>query len=765
MSIKFPAFLFICTCGALLAGNLFVFGTFDLNNNGKSEVLLLGGLSNQLEYIELGDGGSHNLLWSFSPKNGSKVTDAKLTDLNHDGKEELIIVLASNQDRWLGVFEWNGVAFSSNPKLIQNKDIGGNRIRPGNIWGSLNNFAVSMSTPTRSVELFSLSLEEGALQKTNSYTLSSALVNNGYGPVYTGVFSNEKESFVSLMSPEGNVLKTSVFSVTNPNKAVASDLLVLNGARAVLGQYIQPFDENKDGVEELLVPFATGEVYALALKDSVLTFTESRLSQSGLFDMKSSAGEVEINRTILSRVERGLYDSVLKNSRANDSDSLSFLVTDTLLLGDSLNLFILPDSTSDFYGFKWRTTPPSEMRFDPNVYKIRWVPTRENIGLVDASFSLNVRIKEELLSEKDSLGDTHQIHPVLQTIDSSLVLVVSDTIVPPKPFMVVPPRFHRINISTADIDENDRFVFEGETPFSANSINTNGVVSIGVSADLSTIKHNKKSAFNFKSSFVKPSSIVTLSLIHDLGSNILYASIFPSQDTVPQSFDPEGFHSDLYRFPEYFFEGFRSTLSLDSIPNGHLSLLSSNEKISGTVSLSSPLRRQDHSMTISYFGGRPYAIRGDVGVKESGAQKIITEIDFESSFVPFKIDTWLTPANRDTFVFHADSIPDTLKANADFHSFYAPAIKLKEKTTVDNLVGDVAPSNHSVEDKIQIPKNDGLSPAIDNINKTVSDSVVIMPVDSINSDIDTLSITPIGPIPITTDSIKTDMPVVSSDST
>ena len=170
-------------------------------------------------------------------------------------------------------------------------------------------------------------------------------------------------------------------------------------------------------------------------------------------------------------------------------------------------------------------------------------------------------------------------------------------------------------------------------------------------------------------------------------------------------------------------------------------------------------------MTISYFGGRPYAIRGDVGVKESGAQKIITEIDFESSFVPFKIDTWLTPAKRDTFVFHADSIPDTLKANVDFHSFYAPAIKLKEKTTVDSLVGDVAPSNHSVEDKIQLPKDDGLSPAVDNINKTVSDSVVIMPVDSINLDIDTLSITPIGPIPITTDSIKTDMPVVSSDST
>ena len=169
------------------------------------------------------------------------------------------------------------------------------------------------------------------------------------------------------MSPEGNVLKTVVVSVSNPVEILASDLLVMHGARVVLGSDIQPFDEDKDGQEELLVPFATGEVYSLSFSDSGLTFTESKLSQSNLFGMKSAAGETEINNTLLSRVESGLHDSILLNPGPAISDSLLLLVTDTLLLGDTLSLFVLPDSASTFYSFNWRITPPSGMLFNPKT--------------------------------------------------------------------------------------------------------------------------------------------------------------------------------------------------------------------------------------------------------------------------------------------------------------------------------------------------------------------------------------------------------------
>ena len=85
-------------------------------------------------------------------------------------------------------------------------------------------------------------------------------------------------------------------------------------------------------------------------------------------------------------------------------------------------------------------------------------------------------------------------------------------------------------------------------------------------------------------------------------------------------------------------------------------------------------------MTISYFGGQPHAIRGDISVKENGSHKTLTEIDFESSFTPLNISTWLNPVSRDTFVFHADSLPDTLRTKVDYRSFYAPATILEKVT-------------------------------------------------------------------------------------
>ena len=62
---------------------------------------------------------------------------------------------------------------------------------------------------------------------------------------------------------------------------------------------------------------------------------------------------------------------------------------------------------------------------------------------------------------------------------------------------------------------------------------------------------------------------------------------------------------------------------------------------SGVLTIGSPLFAKSHDMTIDYFGGRPYAIRGDVNVKKDGSHKTITEIDFETSFRPLSITTIL----------------------------------------------------------------------------------------------------------------------------
>ena len=161
-------------------------------------------------------------------------------------------------------------------------------------------------------------------------------------------------------------------------------------------------------------------------------------------------------------------------------------------------------------------------------------------------------------------------------------------------------------------------------------------------------------------------------------------------------------------FPEYFFEGFPLNMSLDSIGgSGVVSLYSSQETASGLVSISSPLYNQQHGMTISYFGGKPHAIRGDISVKGNGSHKTLTEIDFESSFSPTNINVWLNPVNRDTLVFHADSIPDTLKTKATFRSFYSPA-KVINKIPTDVIPDSLTIDSSAVEDSLTSQPLDSL---------------------------------------------------------
>ena len=706
---KLPIRLFILCFGFIIAKDLHVFGSFDFNRNGKSEIFKLHGLIAPLELIELNQDGSHLSLWQYTPENDESIVDVKIADLNSDGVQELIVAQKGNKNNnWLSIFEWNGQSFVKNREPLEKEEAPTDLIRPSNLASFANVFSTSISTPSRSSTVFTLEVKEGIPIETNSRINTSPLISNGYGPVYVGMFKMGEDGYAALISPEGNLLKVSIFSLSNINQDISSEILPLNGARVILGPDIQPYDENNDGNQELLIPFATDEVYALALTDSGITFTESKLSQSGLFGMKSAAGEDEINSAILNRIENGLYDPPLGINPSTVDDSLIILVSDTLMLGDSLNMFILPDSIGEFYSFKWSAPPPSGMKLNPKNFKVEWVPKREHIGVVDLSYFLEVRLKEELVSGENEFGDTHQIYPILQNKDSSFVVLVGDTIKPPEPFVLIPPRFHRVEISTKDIQETDRFTFDGETPFSATTVNSNGIVTVGVSANLSWIKQDKSGAFNFISSSAKPDSLVTLSIIHDLSNNIFYASLLPALDSLSQSFDLEGWDLNRYMFPEYFFEGFPLNMSLDSIGgSGVVSLFSSQEMASGLVSISSPLYDQQHGMTISYFGGKPHAIRGDISVKDNGSHKTLTEIDFESSFNPININVWLNPVNRDTLIFHADSIPDTLKTKAAFRSFYSPA-KVINKIPPEVISDSVTIDSSSKEDSLASQTLDSL---------------------------------------------------------
>ena len=670
----------------LVASNLHVIGTFDFNNNGKSEILKINGQIAPLEFIELDASGSHTTLWTYTPEKGS-IVDVQFADINNDQVFELIVIQKNDVEKgWLSVFEWNGFDFSLKGDPFSKANGTTDKVRPSNLTYFEGVFSSAISSPTRSAKIFSLEFVEEKYRVSNSEILSDPIVTNGYGPVYSGIFENETGPIVALISPESNVIKVAVFSLETGSSI--SDVFSLNGARVVLGPDIQRYDENKDGYFDLIIPFATGEVFMLSNLGDSLSFTQSKFSEIGLFALKPNSEEKQINDIIIQRVEQDLHS---RNGLSSPEDEFAFLLpTDSLMLGDTFNVIISPDSVSSFFEFNWTSQPPSGMFFDPKSQRIEWSPEREHIGIVDLSYKLISRTSEEIFSETSPFGNSYFLRPILKESMGTRIIFVGDTLKPPEPFVVLPKRMHTVTISTKDIDNADRFTFEGETPFSSTTMNANDVITVGVSTDLSTIKNDKSSSFVFQSSDDKPDSLVTITIMHDLSSNIIFTTIKPAVDTLTQSFDAEGQDPNMYQLPEYFFEGFPDELSLEITSDSSVSLLNSIENRSGVLSVGSPLFAKSHDIIFDYFGGRPYAIRGNVNVKKDGSHKTITEIDFESSFKPLSIRSILKSVNRDTLVFHADSVPDTLKAKTTYRSFYAPVTIIEKAQPKEPVLDEEA---------------------------------------------------------------------------
>ena len=121
-------------------------------------------------------------------------------------------------------------------------------------------------------------------------------------------------------------------------------------------------------------------------------------------------------------------------------------------------------------------------------------------------------------------------------------------------------------------------------------------------------------------------------------------------------------------------------------------------------------------------------------------------------FEVLNVSTKLLPANRDTFVFAHDEIPDTLKASINYNSFYSPVTILKGRIQNDSI--EVFPKNNNST------KYDSLSLPIMIEKETIteSDTTILLPND-------TLIVKPETGIPTVLDSIKPEPNEALIDST
>ena len=605
---------------SLSARSIKLAGTYDLNGNDRSELLLLKG--GGLQYVEIEDNGDHREIWYYHPDGdrSAAVVDAVLANINDDPNPELIAIISAPSIKtdkkvpWLVVFKWTGSRFTSEP--LKRFYFPGERdlLRPSNINISeiddKTTFSISFGSPSRKAVIFNLSEQLGSLVIEAPMVLQPDILKNGYGRLFTASFNTKDGQMIAVFSPEGDIMKTAIFSSTD-GKEIASDLLVLDGMQNLYAPDIWVYDISYNDDQGVLLPFENDQVLMLSFTDGELSLSPSDYSGQGLFAVADATSAQEINKVVLARVEAGLYkklDEELSSETKIDQATIDSLISnitniDSAFVGDSLLIPATVDSAGGFYSFQWLVKPPVGTVFQPRTGIINWIPTSEQTGDNIFAYLSQIRLGEKLFSVSTPFGKQHKIIPVLSDSLFAFKLFVKDTVVPEvlfelDEFVTLEEEIVTITVVTRDTTIN-RYHFDGEHLFNLDvgydifKDDGPSVLTTSIKSNLFLVDRPVTSKLTFNRNEDPDSIITTINIVHDLKNNTLELTKSPTNDSIPQSYSPEDWNSDWYQYPEYVFNGFPSTLSMDSIGSnlefdlGLDSIIQSYANISVTVPLGS----------------------------------------------------------------------------------------------------------------------------------------------------------------------------------
>ncbi len=661
---------------------LYTEGTFDLDHDGLSELLLAVQVSDggmRLDYVEINKEQHHQTLWSFTPQaeHMGIFTDAQLIDLDGAGAPELVAALQTTfngsefNQPWLYIFQWIGETFTPVPVVIADEKLKGQFIRPGNLTkfpaGDENLLALSLGSPLRDILVLTVDSSELPWKLDGKYHLQPSLFKNGFGRVYATAFYRGDEPLMAVYSPEGNLLKTALYDLAGEPQEIQSDILPLEQARRLLSADILTTDLNGDGHEEILLPFQSGEVFLLESETDKLTLNALPLNSNDLFILPDPAAEQHINDIIIARVESGLYATIqaepVEIAAISKAEAADIVIEeaqeypaadDTITLGETYQLSVLTDSSEDFFSFKWLSSPPAGFEFDPATATLSWKPASEQIGHHPLEFKTEVRIGEKVLMIEDNGSVRHQITPVLTEDVTELAVLVEDS-TRPAPIPVVAPgeplllELYSVAALIPAIGDGNRFVFSGVPPFGLTTAELNHgapqrSLMHSIAADLSQVTENKAINFSYSSTQDSEDPHVTFTVIHDVTNNVMTMAFEPALAAVQQSLRPEDLFSELYQFPEYFFAGFREDTGIDLLGD-KLQFSITDDQLSEDAQLSfvgitSPTL-PTHLLTLYFNSGSLNEVRGEVKIQPTGGKKIITSFDFSGPFNPVRISTQL----------------------------------------------------------------------------------------------------------------------------
>ena len=659
---------------------------YDLDGDGIKESLLLNSGEHSISWVEIVDSEVKELLWSYDLPNGGSFLDAELLDINNDQKPEIIVIARNSlflvNQNWLYVFIGNETLFDNNPLTADYLSLDlGTTIRPLNIskvLGEKNQFVVAFGTPIRKAMILNLLINNKNLGIEKIKLLKAQIIENGYGHIYASGFKNDKKTYLAILSPENNKIKTAVFDMSSGGSLLKSDIFLVGDATYIIGAGIQPH-KTEDGLGDgLVIPYGSDDIFRLQVNDSEVFFNKTDITSGQIPEIVNYNGGQIKKKKIKKEISNNLNQDIDKDNLLAKKDkdlippaplpvensekldfkkitSLPFDYKETQLkqkfvtknkkndfelltptIGDYLSS-LKQSSDKEKDKAKKITIPKlnkemnSEIiaeeagfeKVDINSYNENEESSTENVedspSLDEGILTFSNAVKEKI-AFKPMSNDSNVFKSIEGEIDLYYVMAITPSITKSK----------------------DRYVFDGEAPF---GVSVNQIPQVGeashfqhsISANLNGLRPGETFDFAYTLRKASLDSITTLVMVHDLQTNVFFVSVLPSNDSLSQSYQPESFDPTLFEFPSYFFEGFPTSLGMDfadrlirfSFDGSSDSVAHKGIYLSSTTPSIPP-----QSLALFIDEGKLQAIRGEVIVRENGSKKITTEFDLSGSIKP-----------------------------------------------------------------------------------------------------------------------------------
>ena len=634
-------------------------GLYDLDENGRKEVLIINGSDRKALLVELKDESFSDTLWSYTLPTGTYFTDVLVIDIDSNGLPDLVatskLSIENKDTGWLYVFKGTTNGFSKNPLVAGKSGLDIENIRPLNlsrIKGMPSHISVSFGTPVRNTIVLKPNISNDQLTFDRVQTLSDPLIENGFGHMYSGGFSSEGKSYIAQFSAELNTLKVAIFNVKNNFKHVTTEIVRIGKSRGIIGAEVQAFDNLKNEADGLLIPFRTGEVKILNVISDKITLNNSDFSHEDLFLEMKEANKSNVLDLVDSRIESGFYNRVLTKSDYIVDDNYkvpSYNPTkiDGPTLVDYLNEAGIVKKTKTE---KKVDIPKQTNDMDSKIWAARASVKIEQVD--SAFFAIKDSIYNNPVPDEDNEVAFHKT--IFGPSDSvSAIATWDDTVrntLVPEPIGLSNGEesddksidLYYVMVMTPSKGIKDRYVFDGESPF---GINVNQVPPMGepthfqhsVSANIKYLRRGNDYDFAYTLKEKVSDSVTTLTMVHDMQTNIIFMSISPGVDSISQSYQPEAFDPKLFEFPDYFFEGFPTSLGMDfkdKLIKFSFDDTGDSVHYQGLYLSSTTPSRPSQSLAVFLNEGTLQAIRGEVKVRENGSKKITTEFDVSGYLEP-----------------------------------------------------------------------------------------------------------------------------------